>query len=101
MLRRDGASQHTEPLGAEGLETTTSRAQGDWHIPQLVPRGLLQTDQLHHPAVLDEAKRRTDDIQLPLADRSTPFPGSMKFVWIHAALFTVWMVFLERARGRH
>jgi uncharacterized membrane protein len=47
------------------------------------------------------AKRRSDDIQLRLADRITAFAGSMKFVWIHVALFTVWMVFLERARGRH
>ena len=64
VLRRNGASQHTEPMAAEGLDTTTSRAQGDWHIPQLVPRGLLRTNQVHHPAVLDEANRRSDDIQL-------------------------------------
>ena len=83
-------------MAAEGLDTTTSRAQGDWHIPQLVPRGWLRTNQVHHPAVLDEAKRRSDDIQLRLADRITAFAGSMKFAWIHAALFTVWMVFLER-----
>ena len=51
-------------MAAEGLHTTTSRAQGDWHIPQLVSRGLLRTNQVHHPAVPDEAKRRSDDIQL-------------------------------------
>jgi uncharacterized membrane protein len=88
-------------MAAEGLDTTPPRAQGDWHIPQLVPYRLLRTNQVHHPAVLDEAKRRSDHIQLRLADRITPFAGSMKIVWIHAALFTVWMVFLKRARGRH
>ena len=33
-------------MAAEGLDTTTSRAQGDWHIPQLVPRGLLRTNNI-------------------------------------------------------
>ena len=47
-----------EPGAAEGLHTTTPRAQGDWHIPQLVPR--VRTNQVRHPAVLDgqETKRR-------------------------------------------
>jgi hypothetical protein len=81
-----GASQHTEPMAAEGLHTTTSRAQGHWRIPQLLSRGLLRTNQVRHPAVPDEAKRRSDDIQLRLADRITAFAGSMKFVSIHAAL---------------
>ena len=87
-------------MAAEGLDTTTSRAQGDWHIPQLVPRGLLRTNQVHHPVVLD-GQRRSDDIQLRLADRITAFAGSMKFVSDSCGPFTVWMVFLESARGRH
>ena len=29
-------------------------------------------------------------------DRITAFAGSMNFVWLHAALFGVWMLFLER-----
>jgi hypothetical protein len=73
-------------MAAERLDTTTPRAQWDWHIPQLVPRGLLRTNQVHHPAVLDAANRRSDDIQLPVADRITAFAGSMKVVWIHAAV---------------
>jgi hypothetical protein len=31
----------------------TKRAQRDLHIPQLIPRGLLRTNQVHHPAVLN------------------------------------------------
>lgn len=31
-----------------------------------------------------------------MADRITTFAGSMNFVWIHAVLFALWMVFLER-----
>ena len=65
-------------------------------IPQLIPRQLLRNSQFHHPAVLEEAKRRSEKIQLRLADRITAFAGSMNFVWLHAALFAVWMVLLEK-----
>jgi uncharacterized membrane protein len=65
------------------------------HSPQLIPRRLLRTGQVHHPAVLDEARRRSANVQLRLADRITGFAGSMNFVWLHAALFAVWMVFAE------
>ena len=65
--------------------------------PQLVPRRLLRSGQVHHPAVLEEAKRRSDNLQLRLADRITTFAGSMNFVWIHALLFAVWMLVLERS----
>lgn len=74
----------------------TTPADGHRHVPQLVPRRLLRSGQIHHPAVLEEAKRRSDDFQLRLADRITAFAGSMNFVWIHAALFGVWMLVVER-----
>jgi len=50
---------------------------------------------MHHPAVLAEAKRRREDFQLRLADRITAFAGSMNFVWLHAAAFVAWMLFIE------
>ena len=31
------------------------------------------------------------------ADRITTFAGSMQFVWLHVALFAVWMLVLERS----
>jgi uncharacterized membrane protein len=74
----------------------TTQTEGRRHSPQLVPRRLLRSGQVHHPAVLDEARRRSEDLQLRLADRITAFAGSMNFVWIHAALFGVWMLFVER-----
>jgi uncharacterized membrane protein len=77
-------------------EETTGR-ESHRHSPQLIPRRLLRSGQVHHPAVLDEAKRRSEDFQLRLADRITSFAGSMNFVWLHAALFGVSMVFLERS----
>ena len=74
----------------------TAQADAPRHNPQLIPRRLLSTGQVHHPAVLEEARRRGGDLQLRLADRITAFAGSMNFVWLHAALFGVWMLLLER-----
>lgn len=76
---------------------TTPPANGDRHVPQLIPHRLLRNSQLHHPAVLEEAKQRRAKIQLRLADQITGFAGSMNFVWIHAAIFAVWMVVLEKS----
>jgi uncharacterized membrane protein len=49
----------------------------------------------HHPVVLEEQARRAADIQLRIADWITAFAGSMKFVYLHVVLFTVWMLFIE------
>ena len=50
---------------------------------------------LHNPAILEEQTRRASDIQLRIADRITGFAGSMNFVYLHIAIFTVWMLFIE------
>ena len=76
---------------------TASHEQFRGHPPQLVPRKLVSANQVHHPAVVEEARRRNKDFELRLADQITAFAGSMKFVWVHAILFTVWMVFLEKS----
>jgi uncharacterized membrane protein len=62
-----------------------------------IPDRLLRAGQVHHPAVLEEAVRRNRSFQLRVADLITGFAGSMSFVFIHAALFAVWMLFLERS----
>jgi uncharacterized membrane protein len=49
----------------------------------------------HHPAVIQELDKRTSDAQLRIADKVTAFAGSMTFVYLHAVLFTVWMLFIE------
>ena len=64
---------------------------------RLIPHRLLKTTDIHHPAVIDEAIKRNASFQLRVADRITAFAGSMSFVFIHAALFAVWMLFLERS----
>src|SRR3984957_15550134 len=51
----------------------------------------------HHPVVLEEQARRAADVQLRVADWITAFAGSMNFVYLHIALFTVWMLFIEKS----
>ena len=52
---------------------------------------------LHNPAILEEQARRASDIQLRTADWITGFAGSMNFVYLHIALFTLWMLFIEKS----
>jgi uncharacterized membrane protein len=77
--------------------TTDHRAVTARRIPQLIPRHLLRGKATHHPVVMEEAERRSKDFQLRLADRITTFAGSMNFVWLHAAIFAVWMLVLEKS----
>ncbi|HYU02677.1 MAG TPA: DUF1003 domain-containing protein [Jatrophihabitantaceae bacterium] len=51
----------------------------------------------HHPVVIDEINKRAQDAQLRIADQITRFAGSMAFVYLHIALFAVWMLFIERS----
>jgi uncharacterized membrane protein len=66
-------------------------------VSRLVPRRLLKGTDMHHPAVIEEARKRNASFQLRVADQITAFAGSMNFVWLHAAVFAAWMVFLERS----
>ena len=51
--------------------------------------------RLQHPVVLEQQAQRLSSIQLRIADQITAFAGSMRFVYIHVLLFTVWMLFIE------
>ena len=62
------------------------RGFGGFELPLKLP---------HHPVVLEEQARRAADRQLRIADWITGFAGSMNFVYLHIALFTVWMLFIE------
>jgi uncharacterized membrane protein len=46
---------------------------------------------------LEEQTRRAADIQLRIADWITGFAGSMNLVYLHIALLTVWMLFIEKS----
>jgi len=47
------------------------------------------------PVVISHLEQRAADVQLRVADAITSFAGSMKFVYIHAVVFAVWMLFIE------
>jgi len=49
----------------------------------------------HHPVVLKLEAQRAASLQLRIADAITAFAGSMPFVYLHAAVFAIWMLFLE------
>ncbi|HEX4655363.1 MAG TPA: DUF1003 domain-containing protein [Mycobacteriales bacterium] len=54
------------------------------------------TDQAtHSPVVVSHMEKRAADVQLRVADAITAFAGSMKFVYIHAVVFAVWMLVIE------
>jgi uncharacterized membrane protein len=50
-----------------------------------------------HPVVTRLRLQRAEDLQLKVADAITAFAGSMPFVYVHIALFAVWMLAVERS----
>ena len=48
-----------------------------------------------HPVVVQQQAHRAARAQLRIADAITAFAGSMNFVYLHAALFIVWMLAIE------
>ncbi|MCU1668822.1 MAG: putative rane protein [Blastococcus sp.] len=57
----------------------------------------LNTRVTHHPVVLEQFAKRQADIQLRVADKITGFAGSMQFVYLHALVFALWMLFIEKS----
>jgi uncharacterized membrane protein len=47
--------------------------------------------------VLDQQKRRIENVQLRVADKITAFAGSMQFVYLHVLLFAGWMLVVEKS----
>ena len=50
-----------------------------------------------HPVVVRLNAERAAEFELRLADRITTFAGSMKFVYLHALAFGLWMLVVERS----
>ena len=55
------------------------------------------TTTVHHPSVTAHLEHRASSLQLAVADRITAFAGSMNFVYLHIAVFAVWMIFVEKS----
>ena len=51
----------------------------------------------HSPVVLKQFEKRASDAQLRIADAITAFAGSMRFVYLHIALFSIWMLVFEKS----
>lgn len=49
------------------------------------------------PALVEHAQQRAENAQNRIADRITTYAGSMQFVYLHIALFTIWMLFVEES----
>ena len=59
---------------------------------------MSQIDQAarpNHPVVVAHRESRAADVQLRIADAITSFAGSMRFVYLHAVAFAIWMVVVE------
>jgi uncharacterized membrane protein len=89
VSRRSTGSTHRE--SADRMSSSRPGARNP------ISRLHFKGNEIHHPTVIDEAIRRNASFQLRVADRITAFAGSMSFVFIHAALFAVWMLFFERS----
>ena len=81
-----GAQAQPEPHAAEPGGQAASLQDAQSGLPNALR---------HHPAVLEQQAQRAQSVQLRIADWITVFAGSMNFVYIHIALFTIWMVFFE------
>jgi len=46
-----------------------------------------------HPALVEIAEQRAQNVQNRIADKITTFAGSMAFVYIHMAWFAIWIGF--------
>ena len=51
----------------------------------------------HHPVVTRLNAERYEDFQLRVADWITGFAGSMNFVYLHALVFAIWMIAVEKS----
>jgi uncharacterized membrane protein len=48
-----------------------------------------------HPVVTALMLKRAENLQVRIADAITSFAGSMPFVYLHAGIFAIWMLFVE------
>ncbi|MEV5838692.1 DUF1003 domain-containing protein [Nocardia sp. NPDC052112] len=52
---------------------------------------------VQHPSVVRLREMRGESLQLRVADWITKFAGSMRFVYLHAIGFAVWMIWAEQS----
>jgi uncharacterized membrane protein len=55
-----------------------------------------RTLRIPHPALVRQAEERARKLQNRIADAITSYAGSMRFVYVHIAVFAIWMIWLEK-----
>lgn len=86
----------TEKTGDRPSSTATPQTRAHSYLRPV--RLLAQGERSNrHPSVLAEAEHRAASLQLRVADAITSFAGSMNFVYLHVALFAVWMLVFEQS----
>src|SRR6516165_10820029 len=85
--------QPQPPESAERAVGPGGPAPGPGDGRHTAPPGTRQ----RHPAILEVEQQRLQNVQLRVADWITGFAGSMNFVYLHIALFAVWMLLIERS----
>jgi uncharacterized membrane protein len=55
-----------------------------------------ETLHVPHPALVRHAEERARKLQNRIADAITSYAGSMRFVYVHIAVFAIWMIWLEK-----
>jgi uncharacterized membrane protein len=61
------------------------------------PKSQQPKQHQKHPAVAAIQAQRAESLQTRIADAITAFAGSMKFVYLHAVVFGVWMLVIEKS----
>ena len=97
MARPDLSTERRDARAQPGQRAQTRHAAdaGQQAAKLKDMQAALENTHRHHPVVLEEQAHRAEDVQLRIADWITAFAGSMTFVYLHIALFTVWMLFIE------
>jgi uncharacterized membrane protein len=83
--------------GAQGQPEPHAAGTGGLAAELKDRQAKLQNAIRHSPVVLEQRAQRAQSVQLRIADLITSFAGSMNFVYLHIALFTIWMLFVEKS----
>ena len=93
MADPDPSAQH--PADAPAKPEQPADDNGGQAATRKDARSAPPEARRHNPVVLEQQAQRAQHIQLRIADWITAFAGSMNFVYLHIAGFTLWMLFIE------
>jgi hypothetical protein len=79
-----------DPGAGQPVALDEAQWRGTWR-PWSIKAASGSTPQCWH-----NSRPGVNNLQVRAADTITAFAGSMMFVYIHAVLFAVWMIFLEK-----